>query len=118
MATPTRTRSPDPRSRARGLIADQRGAMAFSGVFMSVMLASLLWYTMGIGDAAVHREQMLDASDTGSYSSAVYQARGLNIISMGNVVMAAEFAVKLSVDVSSILNKIELGILIAKCFFS
>lgn len=111
------TKSP-PTLRRPSLRSDQRGAIAFSGVFMTCVVASMLWYTIGIGNAAVHREQIQDAGDSSSYASAVYQARGMNIVAMGNVVMAAEFAVKLSVDVSSILNKIELGILIAKCVFS
>jgi hypothetical protein len=99
-------------------VRDERGAIVVSGVFMVSMVAAMLWFTMGIGDAAVHRERMQDAADGGSYASAVYHARGMNIVAMGNVVMAAEVAVDLSVDVSSILNRIELGVLIAKCLFS
>lgn len=106
------------RTPIRRLHDDQRGAIAVAGAFMSVFLAATMWFIIGTGDAAVHRQRMQDGSDAGAYTSAVYHARGMNIVAMGNVVMAAEFSVKLSLDVSKILNKIELGILIAKCIFS
>ncbi len=63
------------------------------GVFMAVFLAGVLYYTIGIGDALLHREQMQDAADAAAFSAAVVHARGMNVIVLINIVMAALMAV-------------------------
>src|SRR5262249_36952118 len=69
------------------------GAMMLIAVFMAVFLVGCLWYVIGVGDAAIYREKMQDASDAVTYVSAVYHARGMNVIACMNMVIAAFVAV-------------------------
>ena len=79
--------------RSTGPIADQRGAIMVMAVFMAAFLVGCLWYLIGVGDALVYRERVQDAADAGAYSAAVYHARGMNLIALLNIVMAAMLAV-------------------------
>lgn len=72
-----------------GLFADQRGATMVMGVFIAVLLVGMIYYVWGIGDAVMHRERMQDASDTAAFSAAVIHARGMNMLALINIVMAA-----------------------------
>lgn len=75
--------------RAPGLFADQRGATMVMGVFIAVLLVGMIYYVWGIGDAIMNRERMQDASDTAAFSAAVIHARGMNMLALINMVMAA-----------------------------
>lgn len=91
--------SPPPRSRLKlkapeeqaspGLFADQRGATMVMGVFIAVLLVGMIYYVWGIGDAIMYRERIQDASDTAAFSAAVIHARGMNMLALINMVMAA-----------------------------
>lgn len=74
---------------ASGLFTDQRGATMVMGVFIAVLLVGMIYYVWGIGDAIMHRERMQDASDTAAFSAAVIHARGMNMLALLNIVMAA-----------------------------
>lgn len=76
-------------ARSGGLLADQRGATMVMGVFIAVLLVGMIYYVWGIGDAIMHRERMQDASDTAAFSAAVIHARGMNMIALINMIMAA-----------------------------
>lgn len=76
-----------------GWLADQRGAVMVVGVFMAAFLVGSLWYIIGIGDAILYRERMQDGADAVAFAAAVYHARGMNIIAMINIIMAAILAV-------------------------
>jgi len=78
-----------PTPRARGLVLDQGGATMVMGVFMAVLLVGMIYYVWGVGDAVMHRERMQDASDTAAFSAAVMHARGMNLLALLNMVMAA-----------------------------
>jgi hypothetical protein len=78
-----------PSERSEGLFADQRGATMVMGVFIAVLLVGMIYYVWGVGDAIMHRERMQDASDTAAFSAAVIHARGMNMIALLNMVMAA-----------------------------
>ncbi|MDF2694151.1 MAG: hypothetical protein K0S65_2534 [Labilithrix sp.] len=69
------------------LVEDQRGAVMLTGVFMACFLIGTLWFLMGIGDAVVFREKMQEAADHGAFSSAALHAKGMNFISLCNLVM-------------------------------
>jgi hypothetical protein len=75
-------------SRSR-LLLDQRGATMVMGVFIAVLLVGMIYYVWGIGDAIMHRERMQDASDTAAFSAAVIHARGMNMLALINMIMAA-----------------------------
>lgn len=84
---PEEQRSPG--GSAARLWGDQRGATMVMGVFIAVLLVGMIYYVWGIGDAIMHRERMQDASDTAAFSAAVIHARGMNMLALINVVMAA-----------------------------
>jgi hypothetical protein len=82
---------------------DERGAILVIAVFMSVFLVGCLWYLVGVGDAAIYREKMTDGGDATAFASAVYHARGMNLIAMLNLIMAAALAVLIAFKVALIL---------------
>lgn len=88
---------------ARSLVGDRSGAVVLVAVFMAVFLTGLLWYTIGIGNAVIYRETMLDGADATAYSAAVYDARGMNIIAMINLIMAAVMAVLIALKIVQLL---------------
>ena len=75
--------------RAAGFFGDQDGATMVMGVFIAALLVGMVYYVWGIGDAVMHRERMQDASDTAAFSAAVMHARGMNMIALLNMIMAA-----------------------------
>jgi|GEM_PF-2114932 len=83
---------------------DTSGAVVLIAVFMAVFLVSMLWYMIGIGNAIVYRETMLDGADATAYAAAVYDARGMNVIAMINLIMAAVMAVLVVVKLIQVLN--------------
>jgi hypothetical protein len=86
-----------------GLVDDRRGAILVAAVFMAVFLVGTLWYLVGIGDAAIYREKMQDGSDAVAFASAVYHARGMNIIAVLNLIMAAALAVLIAFKIAEII---------------
>ncbi|HEY8428456.1 MAG TPA: hypothetical protein VIL20_08790 [Sandaracinaceae bacterium] len=82
-------KAPEGREERSGLLADQRGATMVMGVFIAMLLVGMIYYVWGIGDAIVFRERMQDASDTAAFSAAVIHARGMNMLALINMVMAA-----------------------------
>jgi hypothetical protein len=86
----------------RRLEDDNRGAILIAAVFMAVFLVGCLWYLVGIGDAAIYREKMQDGSDAVAFASAVYHARGMNIIAVLNLIMAAALAVLIAFKIAEI----------------
>lgn len=86
------------------LARDERGAVLVVAVFMAVFLVGCLWYLVGIGDAAIYRQKMLDGSDSAAFTSAVYHARGMNIIAMMNLIMAAVLAVLVALKIAEIIT--------------
>ncbi len=87
----------------RSLVRDQRGAVLLVSVFMSAFLVGALWYAIGIGDAAVYRQYMQDGADAIAFGSAVYHARGMNIIALINMVMAAVLMVLVAFKIAQLL---------------
>src|SRR5687768_16465797 len=85
------------------ILRDQRGAVMVVGVFMSAFLVGCLWYIIGLGDAAVYRQYMQDGADATAYAAGVYQARGMNIIAMLNLIMAAVPAVLVALKIAQVL---------------
>ncbi|MDH5670985.1 MAG: hypothetical protein OEZ06_02490 [Myxococcales bacterium] len=75
------------------LLSDQRGAIMLLGLFMAVLLAGSLYYVIGIAEAVRHREHMQDAADATAFGGAVLHARGMNLIVLINLIMAALLSV-------------------------
>jgi hypothetical protein len=93
----------------RESLFDDRGVVAISGLAMAVFLTGVLYYEIGVGDAITFKEQLQDASDASGFSAAVYHARGMNMIVLINLIMAAVLAVIVILRVLQVV----VGILIA-----
>jgi hypothetical protein len=77
----------------KNLMDDNRGAIVLMGVFMSSFLVGGLWYVMGVGEAAIYRQTLQAGADSTAYTAAVYHARGMNIVSMVNIVTGSVMAI-------------------------
>ena len=86
-----------------GLLGDRRGAVLLISVFMSAFLVGVLWYIIGIGDAAIYRQYLQDGADAVAFGSAVYHARGMNILALINLVMAAVLMVLVAFKIGQLL---------------
>jgi hypothetical protein len=84
-----RLKTPEEQTERRGLFRDRAGATMVMGVFIAALLVGMIYYVWGIGDVIMHRERMQDASDTAAFSAAVMHARGMNMLALINMVMAA-----------------------------
>jgi hypothetical protein len=88
---------------------DNRGAIMITGLFMSCFLIGSLWFVIGIGDTIVFRDRMQEAADMGAFSSAALHAKGLNFISLCNLVMLAAVTIHI---ILGIINDIALAVCI------
>lgn len=75
------------------LLVDERGSVLLLGVFLGVFLAALLYFVMGTGAVIRDREGLQDAADSAAFGAAILHARGMNLIALVNLVMAALVAV-------------------------
>jgi hypothetical protein len=89
-----KTRNPGALARTPSLMADHRGAIMVIGIFIAMMLTALIYYVWGIGGAILFRERMQDCTDTAVFSAAVVHARGMNILVLLNLIMAALAAIE------------------------
>ena len=71
-----------------GLALDARGAILVPAIVMGALLVGGLFYVAAAGDAIIHRTQLQDAADTTAFTSAVWHAKGMNIVAVFNVVMS------------------------------
>ena len=78
---------------------DQSGAITVMAVFMAAFLIGIMFWMSGTGDAIIYREVMQDASDATAFSAAVYDARGMNMIALINLIMAAFMAVMIFLNI-------------------
>ncbi|QQR90969.1 MAG: hypothetical protein IPJ88_04355 [Myxococcales bacterium] len=80
---------------------DQQGAIMVLGVIMAVFLVAMLYYSVGIGEAIMYREKVQDAADSAALSAAIMHARGMNLLVMFNMVMAALMAILIALKLIS-----------------
>jgi hypothetical protein len=92
-----------PAQKRPDLVTDDRGAIMVMGIFMCVLLVGALWYIAGLGDALIYRERMQEAADSVAFSAAIIEARGMNIIVMINLLMAAILAIRVAINMLKML---------------
>jgi hypothetical protein len=80
----------------RALLRSERGAIMVMALFMAIFATGCLHYLAGIAAAIAQRERMQDAADAAAFSAAVLHARGMNVIALINMTMAALLAVLIS----------------------
>lgn len=105
-------RDADP-PRPRTLLRHESGAIMVIAVFMAVFMAAMLLYLLGLGDAVLYRERMQDAADAAALSSAVTHARGMNLIVLINLVMAAMLSVLVALRLIQMLATLAIAIAMA-----
>lgn len=74
------------------LLRDDRGVIMVAGVFFTLMLIGLCWFIFGIGNAIAYRENLQNAADSAAFGAAVYDARGMNLLAMINIIMGVVLA--------------------------
>jgi hypothetical protein len=97
------------------LKGDNQGAIMMTGLFMSCFLIGSLWFVIGIGDTIVFRDKMQEAADVGAFSSAALHAKGLNFISLCNLVLLAAVTIHI---ILGIIHDIALAICIVSAIFT
>ena len=91
------------------LVREERGAIALLAVFMAVFLIAVVAYVQGIGSAVLHREQMQDAADAAAFSSAALHARGMNVLALLNMLMAALLAILVALKLVEVITGIAIA---------
>jgi len=81
----------------RGLrLSDERGAVQFYMVCAAAALAGLLLLVVNTGTHTTKKVEFQNTTDAAVYSGAAWISRGLNVISMLNVIQANTLAIALS----------------------
>ncbi len=86
------TRLLDNRRRLRSpasLLRDEDGAVSLLGILLGMLLVGVLWNVISVGDALLWRENAQDAADAVAMEGAIWHARGMNVLVMLNLIMAA-----------------------------
>src|SRR4051794_29266866 len=87
-------------TRLRG---DDSGAIVVFGIFFAVMALGMLYYFVGLA-AVIHlRERMQDAADASAFAAAVVHARGMNVMALINMIMAAIMSVLVTLRIIELL---------------
>jgi hypothetical protein len=77
----------------RHLAKDESGGLLLVGILMGALLVGGLWYMASVGDAILWREHAQDAADAAAFENAVWNARGMNLLVLLNMLMALVMAV-------------------------
>jgi len=95
----------------KSLYEDARGSMMLMSLFMALFAIGALYYVLGVGDAILYRRLMQDGADAGAHAASVIGAKGMNLHSLLNVVMAATTGILLVIRSVEVLLEIILGVL-------
>ena len=102
----------------KALLRSERGAIMVMALFMAIFATGCLYYLAGIAEAIEQRERMQDAADAAAFSAAVLHARGMNVIALINMTMAALLAVLIALKVVEAVCIIGVGIATGLAFFT
>jgi len=69
-------------------LRDSSGAILVLGLVLGVVLALAVNTLVGVGDAVLERETAQSAADAAAFESAVWHARGMNMVATINVLIA------------------------------
>ena len=104
------------RAPGRRLVRDDRGAIMVMGIFMCTFLVGALWYIAGIGDALIFHERLQESADSVAFSAAIIDARGMNIIVLMNLLMAAILAIRVAINLLKTVCIVAAAIFLALSF--
>jgi hypothetical protein len=77
---------------------DERGAMMVMGIFVCTFLVGAMWTIAGLGEAVVMRDRMQEISDSTAFAAATIDARGMNILVLYNLIMAAILSIRVMLN--------------------
>ena len=83
---------------ARGSRGDG-GAVMVMATFFALFLVGLVYHVAGVGHAPLEQQIMQYAADSVAFSAATAKARGMIVIALLNLVMAAVLAVLVAIRV-------------------
>lgn len=66
------------------------------GLFFCSILAAGMWYLAGLGDAILYRERASEAADAVAFTASAVHAKGMNIIVLLNLTMAAVLSIRVA----------------------
>jgi hypothetical protein len=102
----------DDRKGARSVLGDERGAIVVIGLFFTLFLIGVCWFVFGIGNQIAYRESLQSSADAGAFAAAVYDARGMNLLAMLNVIMGVMLAILV---IAHVVQLVVFGIATAAC---
>ena len=108
LTSPMTEQSPTMHARP-SFMRDERGVIMMVGVFFTLLLIGLCWFIFGIGNAIAYRENLQNAADSAAFAAAVYDARGMNLLAMVNIIMATVLAtlfIAKFVEIAAVLSDI------------
>ena len=76
-----------------------RGAVMVMATFVAVFMVALVYHVAGVGHAALEQQVMQDGADSVALSTATAKARGMNIIALINLIMAAVLSILVALKV-------------------
>lgn len=74
-------------------LRDERGAVLVLGIMLGVISVAAIAYLVNVGYASIWRESAQDAADAVAFESAVWEARGMNVVAAINIFIALTMAV-------------------------
>lgn len=97
--------------------ADEKGALLLTGIFMLIFLTALLYFMIGMGRTIMMREGLQDAADAAALSSAIFHAKGMDLIAFINIVMSILVGVLVLLKMGQALLYMMAGIFAAFAWF-
>ncbi len=95
--------------------AAEAGAATVTGALQAVVLVGGLYAMMSVGDAAVLAERVQSGADSGAFAEVTMHARGLNFISLVNIIMSAMMAILAALQAIIDLTTLAIAIASAAC---
>jgi hypothetical protein len=92
------------------LLRAERGAAMVFGIFFAVFFIAAVWSLWGTIETVLYRQRVQDAADAAAFSAAVVNARGMNLIALINMTMAAVLAILVGLRLAQTLGYIAIFI--------
>jgi len=80
------------------------------GIFFAMFMVAVVYAIHGTVEALVYREHVQDAADAAAFSAAVVNARGMNLVVLLNMLMAALLAILVGLRLGQTICYIGIGI--------
>jgi len=100
------------------LTKDSSGAVMIMAVFVAIFMVAIVYHVAGVGGAALEQQIVQDGADSVAYSTATAKARGMNIIALLNLIMAAVLAVLVALKLLQAVLVVAIAIVGVACIIS